>query len=235
MPHPGMGDPGAPFDSAALVRLIEAQDHPWLAKLAVATADVGGTPAPLWPEEGAAVTRAIPRRRAEFAAGRAAARAALAQLGEPPEAIPAGLDRAPIWPRGVVGSISHAGAVAIAVAARIADSGIAALGVDVEPDRPLSPDLIGDIADDAEIARLAPLPAPAAALRIFSLKEAAYKAQYPLTRQLLGFPDLRLTPDGLVFAHAVPPFAAGALLPAQQWVGGGLCLSLCLLEAADTP
>ena len=56
-----------------------------------------------------------------------------------------------------------------------------------------------------------------------------------LTRLLLGFPDLRLTPDGLVFAHAVPPFAAGALLPAQQWVGGGLCLSLCLLEAADTP
>ena len=235
MPLPGMGDPGPPPDSGALARLIAAQDHPWLARLAVATADVGDTPAPLWPGEDAAVTRAVPRRRAEFAAGRSAARVALAQLGEPLAAIPSGPDRAPIWPRGVVGSISHAGAVAIGVAARTADSGIAALGVDVEPDRPLSPDLIGDIADDAEIARLAPLPPPVAALRIFSLKEAAYKAQYPLTRQLLGFHDLRLMPDGLVFAHAVPPFAAGALLPAQQWVGGGLCLSLCLLEAAGTP
>ena len=73
MPHPGMGNPGAPSDSAALVRLIASQDHPWLAKLAVATADVGDTPAPLWLGEDAAVVRAIPRRRVEFAAGRAAA------------------------------------------------------------------------------------------------------------------------------------------------------------------
>ena len=61
----------------------------------------------LLPEEAPAIARAIPKRQAEFAAGRRAARAALTTLGHPAQAIPVGDRRAPIWPQGTVGAITH--------------------------------------------------------------------------------------------------------------------------------
>jgi len=62
---------------------------------------------PLVGTEGAHLDRAIDKRRREFAAGRAAARMALRQRGGPDVAIPAAADRAPVWPTGWQGSISH--------------------------------------------------------------------------------------------------------------------------------
>ena len=62
--------------------------------------------AALFPDEQAAVSRAVEKRRAEFAAGRSLARIALTEIGHAPCAI-AQADRAPVWPLGIVGSITH--------------------------------------------------------------------------------------------------------------------------------
>ena len=68
-----------------------------------------------------------PRRR-EFIAGRLAAQAALARLGE--SALVGRCGYAPVWPPGFCGSISHSGGIAVAVAA--STRRWRALGVDLE-------------------------------------------------------------------------------------------------------
>jgi len=73
----------------------------------------------LFLEEKQAVDRAVPKRQREFAAGRMAARQAMAQIGKTPAPIPVNTDRSPHWPEGVVGSISHSLEIAVAVVASV--------------------------------------------------------------------------------------------------------------------
>src|SRR5690349_8745449 len=93
----------------------------------------------LFPIEREYVARAIEKRVLEFAAGRACARAAMKELGLGDVAIPAGEDRAPVWPVGVVGSITHTDAYCLAVVADA--SRFASIGVDVEAAGRLKADL----------------------------------------------------------------------------------------------
>jgi 4'-phosphopantetheinyl transferase EntD len=151
---------------------------------------------PLDPVEAAAVRRAVPKRRREFAAGRWCARQALAQLGLKDPVLPAGTDRAPIWPEGIAGSITHTDTVCVAVAARRED--VRSVGVDAEPDAPLPPDLWELIHTPSERRRLETQPMPNHARQarlIFSVKECFYKLQYPLTHCLLDFQDAQVDID----------------------------------------
>lgn len=170
---------------------------------AVGAVDAGA----LFPEEAEGVARAVDARRLEHAAGRAAARAALRELGLTPGAIRKGAGGAPEWPAGVVGSITHTREWALAVVARGADVG--GLGVDAEPDAPIEPSLWPSISTEAERATLDPI----AARRLFCAKEAAYKCQYPRSGTLLEFQDLELSWRGDAFearfTRAVRPFACG--------------------------
>lgn len=126
---------------------------------------------------------AVPRRRAEFLAGRLCAMLALRAIGAPPEVGRAG--RAPVWPAGATGSIAHAGGRAIAVAARRP----ARLGVDCET--LLTPQAAAEIGPlilaEAEW-RLRPEAMEAARFLTlaFSAKEALYKA---LSDSLDEIPD----------------------------------------------
>jgi 4'-phosphopantetheinyl transferase EntD len=104
--------------------------------------------AALLPEEAAEIAKAVAKRRFEFATGRACARQALAQLGVAPLALVSGPDRAPLWPAGVVGSISHTDRWCAAAVARARD--VAALGIDLEPDEPLAPELWKQVATERE-------------------------------------------------------------------------------------
>ena len=168
----------------------------------------------LWPEEAAAITRAIPKRRVEFAAGRSAARAAMAELGLSPCAIPQSSDRAPLWPEGMSGSIAHCDDYCIAAVAQVTH--YKALGIDIEPATPLAPELIDIICTKPERDWLTSQPDPAlAAKMIFSAKEAVYKAQYPLTRQIIGFDAVTLAISNGAFTVAANPTFAnmkGAIL-----------------------
>lgn len=64
---------------------------------------------PVFPEEEAFITHAIPQRRAEFATGRQCAREALRQLGFAAQPLLVGTLRQPLWPHGTIGSLTHDG------------------------------------------------------------------------------------------------------------------------------
>ncbi len=84
---------------------------------------------------------------------------------------------APIWPCPYA-SLTHSGAVAIAVALP-ATSTADGLGVDLELDRPVRPGLARLVCDAHELAWLDTLPAEqraAETLRLWTIKEALYKA-----------------------------------------------------------
>lgn len=145
----------------------------------------------VWPAEREAVARAVPKRQCEFAAGRRAARQAMAGLDLPPEAIPVGQQRAPIWPEGTCGSIAHCDTLCIAALSQTHRS----LGIDIEPATPLADDLIPIICTRLERRWLEELPdadVGETAKRIFCAKEAVYKAQYPISGQVIGFDALSI-------------------------------------------
>jgi enterobactin synthetase component D / holo-[acyl-carrier protein] synthase len=159
----------------------------------VSAAEAFGDPpgARLFPEEEAAVLRAVTKRRREFTTARACARAALAQLGFPPAPIVPGPRGAPQWPPGVVGSITHCRGYRACAVARSQD--VATIGLDAEPHGPLPDLVLGTIATSGEHVRLASLTAAAPAVSwdrlLFSAKESVYKAWFPLTHRWLGFGD----------------------------------------------
>jgi enterobactin synthetase component D / holo-[acyl-carrier protein] synthase len=145
----------------------------------------------LFPEEQAVVSGAVEKRRKEFATGRMCARKALAGLGVPPQAVPSGLKGAPVWPAGIVGSITHCNGYFAAAVAREAE--MLSIGIDAEPDEPLPSQLVPDIALPVEIAWLQLVgresPAVSWDRLLFCMKEAVYKAWYPLAGRWLGFED----------------------------------------------
>lgn len=150
----------------------------------------------LFDTERSCIAHAVGSRVHEFVAGRVCARAALMQLGLPPVPILAGPDRAPVWPSGFAGSISHTDGYCVAVAARVKNAdrvkGIAALGVDVEQVGRVLPELWPQLMCEEEIVRLQRLSETERAVNaslIFSAKEAFYKAQYALTGGWVDFGD----------------------------------------------
>jgi len=152
----------------------------------------------LLPGEANLVSRAVPERRREFAAGRNAARVALRELGYAPSPILRSDDRAPAWPAGAVGSITHCAGFVCAVAARSAR--FVSLGVDAEITGRMEPGMDELICSAEELSHIATLPEAAGgdwATIVFSAKEATYKCLSPLIDELLDFKDvsLRFFPD----------------------------------------
>jgi 4'-phosphopantetheinyl transferase EntD len=191
--------------------------------------------ATLFPEEREIVARAVEKRRREFATARGCAHRALQRLGVAAGPILAGGRGEPIWPAGVVGSITHChGYRGCAVARR---SDVAAVGVDAEPHASLPEGLIGDVADGREVERVKELTRAEPSIHwdrlLFSAKEAVYKAWFPLAERWLGFEDTVLSIDPLQSTFSarlrVPgPLVAGIELSALsgRWlVDGGLVLT----------
>ena len=173
----------------------------------------------LFPEEEAAIAKAVDKRRREFMTARACARAALARLGLPPAPILPGLRGAPQWPARVVGSMTHcAGYRACAVAH---DRDVLTIGLDAEPHDPLPDGVLGAVACGDEQARLAALAIAAPGVSwdrvLFSAKESVYKAWFPLTRRWLGFEHVAVT-----IAPAAGTFAARLLVEGPEVNGAAL-------------
>jgi 4'-phosphopantetheinyl transferase EntD len=153
------------------------------------------------------VERAVDKRRREFAAGRVLARDLFARIGLDPSqrAVPLlnDADRVPVWPAGVVGSITHCSSLcAVAIASARHSAGI---GLDVEPAEPLKTELEPQILRAGDAACLHGLPQHARHLGgvlTFSIKEAVYKAIYPTYRRFLDFHEVGLTQIALESASS---------------------------------
>jgi enterobactin synthetase component D len=139
-------------------------------------------------------TRAVSKRRAEFLAGRLAARTALSALGI--DSIPGrNEDGSPRWPAQISGSITHGAERAFCAVARASD--VRSLGIDVE--RLMGPEtkaeLTARICNAAELSVLARgLGAPEHHLvsLAFSAKESLYKCLYPLVGHFMDFGAARV-------------------------------------------
>jgi 4'-phosphopantetheinyl transferase EntD len=156
--------------------------------------------AELFPEEEAAIARAVGKRRREFTSVRVCARRALASLGYPPAPLVPGERGAPQWPEGIVGSMTHCDGYRGCVLARSAD--FASVGLDAEPNLPLPDGVEKMVSLPAERAHVAALaesyPGTCWDRLLFCAKESVYKAWFPLTRAWLGFEQARVefSPDG---------------------------------------
>jgi len=136
--------------------------------------------------------RAVERRRVYFSMGRAAARDALAELGIYGVAIERGPSGEPLWPDSIVGAISHAGDVAIAIVGR--QNNYAGLGIDVEQlSRGLTARAARLVCTPAEMEWVNPEAGTTRLTMLFSAKEAVFKALFPIEGVWLGFGDAELT------------------------------------------
>ena len=135
------------------------------------------------------------QRRAQFALGRTIARRAIAGLGRVGSSILMDADGAPVWPNGVVGSITHKRQnclVAVAFSTRFHG-----IGVDLEDDAV-------DAAEDVIIQSVCTFPSERAvspgvnaACRspgtlVLTCKEAIYKALFPTARVDIGWEDIEV-------------------------------------------
>jgi 4'-phosphopantetheinyl transferase EntD len=184
---------------------------------AAAEETYGDAPATaLFPEEEALLARAVDKRRREFTTVRACARTALARLDVAPAPILPGEGRAPIWPAGIVGSMTHCDGYRASAVARARD--LLTIGIDAEPNGPLPDGVLEAVSRPEERTWLTDLLAAEPDVRwdrlLFSAKESVYKAWFPLTRRWLGFEDASVTvnPETGMFAAALtvtPPEVDG--------------------------
>ncbi|UQG58670.1 4'-phosphopantetheinyl transferase superfamily protein [Marinobacter sp. M3C] len=143
-------------------------------------------------EQPASIQRAAVKRRAEFLAGRLCARAGIAHLTGRGETPGLGESRAPVWPAGLCGSITHAGGCAAAIVSRCADW--RGLGLDIENllGEEQAIQLAAEILTPRELRRLAPQEVAFGVTLTFSLKESLFKALYPLTGKYFYFEHAEL-------------------------------------------
>lgn len=166
----------------------------------------------LLPDERVGLDRMADVRRAEYSSGRRVAREALALLGIENCGVTA-RGRVPIWPPGVVGSITHSRELAMAMVGR--DARVAGIGVDVEQEHRV----------DARVAARVLVPEERGSLveedwqtMLFAAKEAVYKAVNPLVGEYLEFSDVEVSAsrDGTFAAVTTRPRQSTARIETGQ-------------------
>lgn len=135
-------------------------------------------------------------RASDVLLGRGCAQLALRQAGAGSDHVGAGTNRAPIWPEGWTGSLSHASGVAWAVTARQSD--FSSLGIDLENV------LVADALESVRSLALTPEERRLACsdetgdmawltTLIFSAKESIFKCLNPLVDQFIDFTEMELS------------------------------------------
>lgn len=214
----------------------------------VAAQLIGAQSAPLSAAESASISRAIPSRRAEFQAGRHAAKTALIKAGAVHPGLPMDTDRAPIWPTGFTGSITHSNGLALAGAAMLTPlpggiqgkiaRKITSIGLDMEPATPLEQSLWDEVLTLSEQEWLETQPSNKQGILakvMFSIKECAYKAQYPMSKTLLDFNafttgfSLKTGTFTATFQINTAPFKLGQVIHGKLMLIDGMILTATVL------
>jgi 4'-phosphopantetheinyl transferase EntD len=168
----------------------------------------------LFPEEELVLGNAVEKRRREFTTARACARMALEKLGFQAAPILTGERGEPLWPAGVVGSITHCDGYRACAVAR--SSKTTTVGIDAEPNAALPDGLLDDIARPEELPLLRGLELDSTEVHwdrlLFSAKESVYKAWFPLAKRWLGFEDAFIVLDPIDSTFTARLLVAGPTL-----------------------
>ena len=132
-------------------------------------------------------------KQLDFIRGRTCAKMALKKMGFPIANVEllSEPDGQVSWPEGVVGSISHSKGLAGAIVGWKKD--FQSLGLDIELRNRVQPEIWDRLFTELEQEVLLQFPIELQsekATEIFSLKEAFYKFQWPLTKTFLGMRDV---------------------------------------------
>jgi 4'-phosphopantetheinyl transferase EntD len=225
-PSTPVADAGAIYGPSGNPAQLSSQLAELFPAAVVATELLGEAPLSVLKEvEIQSITHCSKKRIEDFTRGRACAHRALEQLGIQGCSLLSGEKREPLWPSGIVGSITHTTGFAAAVVARGAE--VEGLGIDCEVIESVDRDLWERICTIREQERLAQLPEAKAqqqAALIFATKEAFYKCQFPLSREWVGFEDVsvELHDDGTL--RIVPEVR---LPVAAEWVAALKCRYHC--------
>ncbi len=147
-----------------------------------------------------AVTNAVTSRQREYIAGRVLARELLCSIGVDTHTIASGPKREPLWPTGIVGSISHNELFCAVVVAQ--NSVVTSVGIDIETTGRIDRHLWGHLFTDEEtehLLQLEPVAQSRQATVFFSIKEAFYKYQFPITQAWVGFRDVSVHQEDASF------------------------------------
>src|SRR5262245_59689948 len=148
----------------------------------------------------------------DFEAGRECARKALEKLGCATRTVPRGGSGEPMWPEGIVGSITHAREYCAAAVASAKD--VRWLGIDAELHHGLKEGVLEIIANADEIEMIRRLPEGVHwDAVLFSAKESTYKAWFPLGGPL-GWEDVSIAfhPERGIFTTLEPAALEGRFL-----------------------
>jgi 4'-phosphopantetheinyl transferase EntD len=146
-----------------------------------------------------AITRSVMKRQAEFFFGRLAARYALDPFGLGQLEVPSGKFREPLWPPGIIGSISHNQRFAVAVV--VDQSKNAGLGVGIDIESIVTPEmeevLLDTVVSSGELDYLrsltALLPLNVLLSLVFSAKESFFKASFNTVGRYFDFDAIELS------------------------------------------
>lgn len=144
------------------------------------------------------LSNAVDKRVAEFVSGRFCAERALEKIGiERKQNISIDKDRSPVWPYGVVGSITHTEGFVSAAVAHARE--IVGVGIDSEKivSKKTFDSVKNHLTNDQELERVKEfygLSDCFALTLIFSAKESIFKALYPLVKVRFYFKDAVIFP-----------------------------------------
>jgi enterobactin synthetase component D len=189
-----------------------------------------------------ALQRAVLKRQVEFLAGRVCAQQALEALtGTKPAVIPAQPDRAPAWPPGVVGSITHTTSYAAALVA--SDTHYQGIGIDCEimlsPENltlqrhicmPDELEALHAVHGDWTLEQLLTL--------VFSAKESLFKCLYRHVQKMFGFTAARVMALDRVqqtFVMQLEQDLTPYLYRRSQWAGHFHCYGNLLMTVMLYP
>ena len=179
----------------------------------------------------AAISRSVTKRQAEYFFGRLAARHALAALDAHTLDVPTQANRAPTWPHGFIGSITHTDYDAAAVVLRSSDW--RGIGIDIE--LPVADAHIEGLEqlvlcqDERVLLKSLPLPYCTALALAFSAKESFYKALSSAAGRFIGFEAISI--NGVDADAGQVQFSLNETVCAQWPQGRNACIDFRILDS----
>jgi enterobactin synthetase component D len=138
------------------------------------------------------LAKAVPKRKAEFLAGRIIVREAMRIMALPIIDIPIGMNRAPCWPEGVAGSITHSGNQVFCLLSK-KNNGI---GIDYEEiiSGERATDIQRSIVSEEEVSLFGEVSSDynKVLTLAFSAKESVFKALYFSVKKYFDFLDVTI-------------------------------------------